>query len=496
MLFASLSAGSTVNWGCCLDTPKYVREEWNDMGLSQFHPDDEEFNSAMAQVKTYMGVTDKGIVHNGMNKKLIEGCDKNKFEWRVAPQNIKDTSLKSAGWTCFGPRQGNKQGGGVTWLREYSDNGGKFFEGLAVKVVTKSGKATGVVVCANSDRDSPSKWKTLNVRCKVICSAGSLHTPLFLQRSGFRNKNIGSNLRLHPVSAVMATCKEDIFGYEGAPMTTVCTEFQNGVDGDGYGPKLECPSVHTGVMAAALPWKNGPQFKEALESSSKMVAVIVLQRDIGGGTVTGKNHGFDPVVDYVPDARDEKNIKEGLKRAFDILRVCDTIDKIWTCHVDQPCYDAPSSADAEESAANLANVEAFRQAIDENGVGVNSLGLFCAHQMGSCRMGQNPNAGAVDEDGELWECDNLYVIDASVFPTASGANPMITTMSIAQMLGSRLVEMHKATDRGAILLDKRRIRRGELTGKKNGVFSSLWIGAFVMGVMGAMSAHWVKKLGV
>ena len=112
MLFASLSAGSTVNWGCCLDTPKYVREEWNGMGLSQFHPDDEEFNSAMAQVKTYMGVTDKGIVHNGMNKKLIEGCDKNKFEWRVAPQNIKDTSLKSAGWTCFGPRQGNKQGGG------------------------------------------------------------------------------------------------------------------------------------------------------------------------------------------------------------------------------------------------------------------------------------------------------------------------------------------------------------------------------------------------
>lgn len=488
MRLTTLIAGSTVNWGCCLDTPKYVREEWNGMGLSQFHPDGEEFNGAMAEVKKYMGVTDTGIVHNGMNKKLIEGCDKNKFEWKVAPQNIKDTSLKSAGWTCFGPRQGNKQGGGITWLREYSDNGGKFFEGLAVKVVTKSGKATGVVVCANSDKDSPSKWKTLNVRRKVICSAGSLHSPLFLQRSGFRNKNIGSNLRLHPVSAVMATCKEEVFGYEGAPMTTVCTEFQNGVNDDGYGPKLECPSVHTGVMAAALPWKNGSQFKEALESSSKMVALIVLQRDIGGGTVTGKNKGFDPVVDYVPDTRDEENIKEGLKRAFDILRACDTVEKIWTCHVDQPQYDAPS-AKTEVSAADLVNVEAFYKAIDENGVGVNSLGLFCAHQMGSCRMGQNPNAGAVDEDGELWECENLHVIDASVFPTASGANPMITTMSIAQMLGSRLVEMQKATERGAALLEMRRVRRKKFGGKRNGKLNPLWIGAFIVGAVGAVSAY-------
>jgi hypothetical protein len=98
-------------------------------------------------------------------------------------------------------------------------------------------------------------------------------------------------------------------------------------------------------MAAALPWKNGPEFKQALESSSRMVAIIALQRDIGSGSVTGKNNGFDPVVDYVPDARDEKNIKEGLKGAFDILRACDSVERIWTCHVDQPYYDVPSGGD-------------------------------------------------------------------------------------------------------------------------------------------------------
>ena len=34
--------------------------------------------------------------------------------------------------------------------------------------------------------------------------------------------------------------------------------------------------------------------------------------------------------------------------------------------------------------------------------------------------------------------DDLFVIDASIFPTASGANPMVTTLAIAHLLSTRL----------------------------------------------------------
>ena len=51
--------------------------------------------------------------------------------------------------------------------------------------------------------------------------------------------------------------------------------------------------------------------------------------------------------------------------------------------------------------------------------------------MGTCRMGSDRTQSVVNENGETWSCQNLFVCDASVFPTSSGVNPMLTTLAIA-----------------------------------------------------------------
>jgi long-chain-alcohol oxidase len=57
-------------------------------------------------------------------------------------------------------------------------------------------------------------------------------------------------------------------------------------------------------------------------------------------------------------------------------------------------------------------------------------------------MGTSPSNSATSPRGALWGTTSLYVADASVFPTASGVNPMITTMatshSIAQFIDQDL----------------------------------------------------------
>jgi choline dehydrogenase-like flavoprotein len=58
--------------------------------------------------------------------------------------------------------------------------------------------------------------------------------------------------------------------------------------------------------------------------------------------------------------------------------------------------------------------------------------------MGSARMGGSPETSACNPRGETWEVRNLYVCDASAFPSASGVNPMISIESIAHMNASAI----------------------------------------------------------
>ena len=84
-----------------------------------------------------------------------------------------------------------------------------------------------------------------------------------------------------------------------------------------------------------------------------------------------------------------------------------------------------------EDPAAQARLEQFLAKVKASGLGENEVGVFSAHQMGSCRMGADPRSSVVDEDGEMWECDSVYLCDASTFPTASGSNPMMSTLSLS-----------------------------------------------------------------
>jgi choline dehydrogenase-like flavoprotein len=65
-----------------------------------------------------------------------------------------------------------------------------------------------------------------------------------------------------------------------------------------------------------------------------------------------------------------------------------------------------------------------------------------AHHLGTARMSASPRDGVVDENLKVWGLDNLFISDASVFPTSGNANPALTICALAIRLADPLVEIN------------------------------------------------------
>ena len=56
-------------------------------------------------------------------------------------------------------------------------------------------------------------------------------------------------------------------------------------------------------------------------------------------------------------------------------------------------------------------------------------GLNGSHVCGTCRFGDDPQTSVLDRDNRAHDLDNLYVLDASFFPSSGGINPSLTIVA-------------------------------------------------------------------
>jgi len=75
---------------------------------------------------------------------------------------------------------------------------------------------------------------------------------------------------------------------------------------------------------------------------------------------------------------------------------------------------------------------------------LNEIGLDgVAHQAGTCRFGTDPKSSVLDTNCKAHQLDNLYVVDASFFPSIGAVNPALTVMANALRVGDHLLERLK-----------------------------------------------------
>jgi choline dehydrogenase-like flavoprotein len=62
------------------------------------------------------------------------------------------------------------------------------------------------------------------------------------------------------------------------------------------------------------------------------------------------------------------------------------------------------------------------------------------HEAGTLWMNADSNRSVTDSYGRFWNVDNLYVADASVFPSVGVANPMLTVTALAYRQADKVIE--------------------------------------------------------
>ncbi|OCT50181.1 hypothetical protein CLCR_06715 [Cladophialophora carrionii] len=478
---STFGGGGTINWSASLQPPYAVRQEWASDGLAHFVGPD--YQDCLDTICERMGVAKSTdlealgkIEHNFANQTLLEGSRRLGLDVRIVPQNT-GSKRHFCGYCTHGCAGATKQGPANCWFPDAATHGAQFIEGCWVEEVTFADQqpgattrtATGVKATWTSRDRATARQLTISAK-RVVISAGTLQSPLVLLRSGLKNPHIGSHLHLHPTNTVWATWPHRTNPWEGAILTAAMTGLDN-LDGHHHGVKVEVICSTPGLGLLTVPFRAHKSLPLALDSAAPArgplasaveyrvnaakhafsTGFVCIARDADTGRVYLDPKDASrrrPRIAYTPSARDCRSILEGVVAGLRIAFTMGAVE-LEPNHPEATRWVRPSSSSSSTTTTTTSRTahDDDQTSFDNWIADLRRLGFSApdpctagsAHQMGSCRMSGSAASGVVDARGRVWGTDGLYVADASVFPSASGVNPMVSTMGMAEWISRGIV---------------------------------------------------------
>ena len=259
----------------------------------------------------------------------------------------------------------------------------------------------------------------------VVLAAGALATPVLLLNSrsgdwpgGLANSSdwVGRNLMRHLVDHIevwpQPDCKvtdqskqiglNDFYFWEGQKYGTV----QSG----GAMPPMEALTNHPGWLHKAL----------RLMSPA---ARPIYERFFSGGLVLDAMMEDLPYLDnrVLPSNRPSSDGRQRLRLQYRL-------------HPNE----------IERRAAFMRQVKQVFEPFRTIALRTAKDNVVLAHVCGTCRFGTDPKTSVLDPQNRAHEVDNLYVADASFFPSSTGLNPSLTIAANALRVAAHVNQVHFA----------------------------------------------------
>jgi len=422
MAGSTLGGGTVINWMTSFRTPDDVLAEWDQRSGLNGYFTGSQLQQSFAAVEQRISVNNENSQHNRQNQLLFDGVAALGYHAGVIRRNAIGCEQR-CGACNLGCRYGCSQSTLKTYLQDAYDRGTRIIvHGSAEKVLIENGRAVGVKASVNDAQTGETHSITIRTGV-VVVAAGALHSPALLLRSGIESAHIGRHLHLHPTAISVGVYPEKVYAWQGVLQSAYSDQFAR-LDGN-YGYTLESSPTHPGIFGLATPWHSARDYREQTSRIAYLASIIVLTRDKGEGAVSVDRAG-EPIVEYKVSAYDRKHLFHGLCQGsrIHLAAGAETVISLQN----KPTYLEKPSAD---QAIRRRQLREFDRKVKQHGLGANRIVMFTAHQMGTCRMGVDPNTSVIDGNHQVHDVKGLFVCDSSVFPTACGVNPMLSIMALA-----------------------------------------------------------------
>jgi choline dehydrogenase-like flavoprotein len=404
--------GTTViNSGTCFRAHDAVLEDWRRrFGIEWARDLDADF----AEAEEFLRVTPLDPERMGRNGQLaMEGAAAIGASGGPIARNA--GSCVQCSSCPFGCRIDAKRGMHVSYLPRAVAAGARVRAGVQVnRVLVEDGRAVGVA-CRVRPAAGQGRGRDFEVRARraVIVAGGAFGTPELLQRSGLGSAQVGRNLHIHPACWVGGRYEEEVRGWDGVMQSYYVDQWES--------ERILLEATFT-PLAFGGGWLlgTGADHQRAMLDFGHVGSIGVHLSDRSSGRV-GLGAAGSLRASYGLSREEAGRLAFGIARAAEI-------------HF---------AAGASEVYPNIPRVGTLRPqdlaSFEATALKPSELRLEAFHPMGTARIATDPREGACAPDGSVHGTRDLYVADASLFPTSVGVNPMMTILAFAKRVGREVL---------------------------------------------------------